>query len=55
MSKEDPAATAPTNPPCPKCATPMRVTLMRLAGARQETRTLNCVACGHAETLIVKY
>jgi hypothetical protein len=46
---------APTNPPCPKCKTPMRVTLVMPNAPYGEHRTFQCDACGHSETIEVKY
>jgi hypothetical protein len=53
VMSEQSRKTAPTNPPCPKCGTPMPVTLVMAPGSDEETRTYNCAACGHSETTTV--
>jgi hypothetical protein len=55
-ANEQTRATAPTNPPCGKCGAPMHVIfVMPDLAVDGEKRTFQCAACGHSETVTVKY
>ncbi len=42
-------------PPCPKCGTEMRLSLIEPELPDHDRRVFECPACSHEETMVVKY